>query len=111
MLVKRRYDPSPKSIPPQPYNAVWDGWPGVDSVDSLISFRIVANSHGRIKPDSPLKSQRVIGMNEAALGAFEVILSKRVGNAAESQSRGMIKGRSIERDDAVPTALYRHGLS
>ena len=109
--MKSRRDPSPESVPPQAYKTVCDARPDVDFVDCLVSLRVISNSHHRIEPNPSLKSQRVVGMNEAALGTFEMVLSKRVGDAAELKSRSVIEGRSIKCNDAVPTTLDGHGLA
>lgn len=52
----------------------------------------------------------VIGVDEAALGAFQVLGCKGVRDAAELQLRVGVKGRGGEGDESVPAGLQGDGL-
>ena len=77
----------------------------------FISFSIVADPDVRIEPNPLFQSQRVIGMDEATFGTFEMVSSKRVRNTSKSEGGSMVEGCGIEGNNAVPTALYGYGLA
>ena len=53
----------------------------------------------------------IIGMYEAAFGAFDVVESKGVRNAAKFKAVRVVEGTGIEHNDSVPTALHRYGMA
>jgi hypothetical protein len=63
----------------------------------VVGIRVVADSNRRIEPNAHRLCERIIEMNEAAFGSFQVILGKRVGYASETKwLRWVLERSSIE---------------
>ena len=53
----------------------------------------------------------IIGMYEAAFGAFNVLKSKGIRYAAEFEAVRVVERSRIEHNNSVPTALHRYGMA
>ena len=53
----------------------------------------------------------IIGMYEAAFGAFNVVESKGIRDATKFKAIGVVERSRIEHNNSVPTALYRYGMA
>ena len=53
----------------------------------------------------------IIGMYEAAFGAFNVVESKGIRNATKFKAARVVERSCIEHNNSVPTALHRYGMA
>lgn len=54
----------------------------------LVGLRVVAHADARVEEDAARAGERVVGVDEAALGALEVVCGEGVGDGAEAQFGG-----------------------
>ena len=64
----------------------------------VVSSGTVADANGRVEPDAFGWCERVIGVDEAALGGFEVEGGEGVGDAAEGERVDGCEGGGVECD-------------
>lgn len=60
----------------------------------LVGLRVVAHADARVEEDAARAGERVVGVDEAAFGALEVVFGEGVGDGAEAQFGGGCKGFS-----------------
>ena len=55
--------------------------------------------------------ERIVGMYEAAFGAFNVVESERIRYAAESEAAWIVERSCVECNNSVPAALHRYRVA
>lgn len=53
----------------------------------------------------------IIGMYEAAFGAFNVVESKGIQDATKLKAVRVVERSRIEHNNSIPTALHRYGMA
>lgn len=61
-----------------------------------IGVGIVANTDIGIQPDTLKSALRIVGVDETAFGAFEMMNSKRIGDATKSEWAGSVERRGVK---------------
>ena len=61
-------------------------------MDCFVGFGTVADADMGVEPDTMCGSEGIVGVDEAAFGGFEVVTSEGVGDTAELERGGTVKG-------------------
>ena len=65
-------------------------------MDSRIGAGIVANADTGVQPDAFEGTLRIVGVDETAFGAFEMMRSERVGDTAKAKWVGVVERRGVK---------------
>ena len=65
-------------------------------MDSRIGARIVANADIGIQEDALEDALRIVGVDQTAFGAFEVIGSERIGDATKLKWFGLVERNGVK---------------
>lgn len=100
--------PSKNAIAPKThkYNSFRE--PPIVTMDYIVRWTIVPNTHIGVQPNTFCLRERVIGMYEEAFRPFEVICSKAVRYAAEAKGSRVIERTCVHDDHPIPATRYRH---
>ena len=73
--MERWCNPAPYPIPPYTTDGLRRGRPESRAVrvHGGIRFRVIPHPHARVEPNPVQRRERIIRVNETALGAFEMV--------------------------------------